>query len=123
MTPNNLPNQLNVMPTRRVIEPASPVHRDLVFEWGGLSNGGARNAVNEDCYFLGRFDRSLEPILTNLQRGSPPAGTTEGYVAIVADGGGRPSVKSRASQCRDHPGAGAGNPDDHAHYEKPWSPR
>ena len=78
---------------------ASPVHRDLIFEWGGLSHGGARNAVNEDCFFLGRFDRSLEPILTNLHY--PPASGwqhTVGYVAIVADGMGGLGVGELASQ-------------------------
>ncbi len=128
MTPDKLPNQFNVMPTRRVIEPASPVHRDLIFEWGGLSHGGARNAVNEDCFFLGRFDRSLEPILTNLQR-SPATGwhRTVGYVAIVADGMGGLGVGEvgEPGQRRDHPGPGAGNPRlDHAVRRRSrWSPR
>jgi len=99
MTPDKLPNLFNEMPARRVIEPASPVRRDLMFEWGGLSHGGAKNAVNEDCFFLGRFDRSLEPILTNLQR-EPATGwhRAEGYVAIVADGMGGLAVGEVASQ-------------------------
>ncbi len=97
MTPDKLPNQFSD-PTRRVIEPAAPVHRDLIFEWGGLSHGGAQNAVNEDCFFLGRFDRSLEPILTNLQR-APANGwqRTEGYVVVVADGMGGLAVGEAAS--------------------------
>jgi len=99
MTPDKLSHPFDVMPTGRLIEPPSPVHRDLIFEWGGLSHGGARNAVNEDCFFLGRFDRSLEPILTNLKR-SPDAGWqhTFGYVAIVADGMGGLGVGEVASQ-------------------------
>ena len=99
MTLDKLPNQFNGMPTRRMIEPASPVYRDLIFEWGGLSHGGAKYAVNEDCFFLGRFDRSLEPILTNLQH-SPASGWqhTVGYVTIVADGMGGLGVGELASQ-------------------------
>jgi protein phosphatase len=99
MTPDKLPHLFNEMPTRRLIEPASPVHRDLIFEWGGLSHSGAKNAVDEDCFFLGRFDRSLEPILTNL-RHSPSSGWqhTVGYVAIVADGMGGLGAGEVASQ-------------------------
>lgn len=99
MTPDKLPNLFKEVPARRLIEPAFPVHSDLIFEWGGLSHGGAKNAVDEDCFFLGRFDRSLEPILTNL-RHSPGSGWqhTVGYVAIVADGMGGLGVGEVASQ-------------------------
>ena len=56
-------------------------------DWGALSHPGYDDTVNTDTFYLGRFDRTLEPILTSLTQ---VAGVSwhhlAGYVAVVADG-------------------------------------
>jgi protein phosphatase len=55
--------------------------------------------VNSDCFYVGRFDRTLEPLLTNL----PDAAETRwhhvnGYVAVVGSGLERGAVGEVASR-------------------------
>jgi protein phosphatase len=56
-------------------------------DWGAVSHVGYVRSVNTDTFYVGRFDRTLEPVLTSL---SPASGVSwdhaAGYVAIVADG-------------------------------------
>jgi len=68
-------------------------------EWGAVSSAGPVRPANEDCYFVGRFDRTLEPILTNVgATGSEGWHHRAGYVALVADGMGGHAAGELASR-------------------------
>ena len=71
------------------------VHLDLA----AASHAGKVRPVNEDHFLVGRFDRSMETLLTNLPPGSVPqrAGET-GYCMIVADGVGGAAAGEVASR-------------------------
>ena len=54
---------------------------------GGVSHRGCVRANNEDHFLVVRFDRHLQPLLTNLPEGAIPAQHEEvGYGMVVADG-------------------------------------
>jgi protein phosphatase len=56
-------------------------------DWGGLTHKGLVRANNEDCFFLGRFDRMLQPVLTNLPDSVDHCWHYDaGYAVVVADG-------------------------------------
>ena len=81
------------------VQPWRPPSLRASVEWGALSSPGCVRPVNEDCYFVGRFDRTLEPVLTNL--GTTGAGGWHhraGYVALVADGMGGHAAGELASR-------------------------
>jgi serine/threonine protein phosphatase PrpC len=100
MAPDNLPHPLGrTLKLHMAGASDSTRNRRLTFDWGGLSQAGSQRDGNEDSFFLGRFDRTLEPILTNLQR--PPATEphrTAGYVVMMADGMGGQAAGEVASQ-------------------------
>src|SRR5262245_17867510 len=58
---------------------------------GGLSDAGKVRPNNQDTVFVGRFDRRMTPLLTNLPEEESPAACAETvYGMLVADGmGGR----------------------------------
>jgi PPM family protein phosphatase len=61
--------------------------RRFSVDWGGLTHRGFARVTNEDCFFVGRFDRMLQPILTNLlETAAPHWHYDSGYAAVVADG-------------------------------------
>jgi PPM family protein phosphatase len=58
-----------------------------VMDWGALSHAGYVRPVNTDTFYVGRFDRTLEPVLTSLSDASAVSwDAVAGHVAIVADG-------------------------------------
>jgi protein phosphatase len=64
-----------------------------------VSNVGHVRSTNEDCYFVGRFDRTLEPILTNIDVASEAGWHHRaGYAALVADGMGGHAAGELASR-------------------------
>jgi protein phosphatase len=58
-----------------------------LMDWGAVSHAGYVRSVNTDTYYVGRFDRTLEPVLTSLAHVSGVSWDhAAGHVAIVADG-------------------------------------
>lgn len=67
--------------------------------WGARSDRGRVRPTNQDCFFVGRFDRTLEPVLTNVSADVAERWHHDaGYVAIIADGMGGHAAGDVASQ-------------------------
>jgi protein phosphatase len=67
-------------------------------ELGALSDPGKVRPNNEDRYFVARFERAMETLLTNLSAGEVPERHTEaGYGMLVADGVGGAAAGEVAS--------------------------
>jgi serine/threonine protein phosphatase PrpC len=84
---------------------ASTTHREqrphgrFTIVWGARSHQGFVRSSNEDCFFVGRFDRTLEPMLTNLSGASTPGWHCDaGYAVVIADGMGGAAAGDIASQ-------------------------
>ena len=61
--------------------------RRFSVEWGALTHKGLVRVTNEDCFFVGRFDRMLQPVLTNLPDSTSRSWHYEaGYAVVIADG-------------------------------------
>jgi len=66
---------------------------------GGVSDIGRVRTNNEDTFFVGRFDRIMQPIVTNLPTGEYPSLSAETcYGMLVADGMGGHAAGEVASQ-------------------------
>jgi protein phosphatase len=61
--------------------------RRFSVEWGALTHKGLVRVTNEDCFFVGRFDRMLQPMLTNLPESTSRSWHYDaGYAVVIADG-------------------------------------
>jgi serine/threonine protein phosphatase PrpC len=87
-TENAMPDDLRPAPSiLRPIRWSSSPSSAVAVDWGAVSHPGAGRSMVPDSFYVGRFDRTLEPILTSM----PDAAETRwhnvnGYVAIVAGG-------------------------------------
>jgi PPM family protein phosphatase len=85
-------------PGERTVREVSDPRRRFSVEWGGLTHKGLVRANNEDCFFLGRFDRMLQPVLTNLPDSVEQCWHYDaGFGVIVADGMGGEAAGEVAS--------------------------
>jgi protein phosphatase len=72
---------------------------EMTVVWGARSDRGRVRPTNQDCFFVGRFDRTLEPVLTNVSADVAAQWHHDtGYVAIIADGMGGHAAGDVASQ-------------------------
>jgi len=77
----------NHLPADRDAPGVTSARRRFNVDWGALTHRGRVRENNEDCFFLGVFDRMLQPVLTNLLQTVAPCWHYEsGYVVVVADG-------------------------------------
>ena len=77
------PSASILRPPRWATHPAN----SAVVDWGALSHAGSASAVNTESFFVGRYDRTLEPVLASVPQA---AGTSwhhdAGFLALLADG-------------------------------------
>ncbi|MFO0917255.1 MAG: protein phosphatase 2C domain-containing protein [Planctomycetaceae bacterium] len=68
-------------------------------DFGGVSDVGKVRSNNEDTFFVSRFDRTMQPILTNLPPAEAPDFSAETcYGMLVADGMGGHAAGEVASR-------------------------
>jgi len=68
-------------------------------DFGAVTHAGKVRKNNEDHYLVGRLDRSLEPLMTNMPPGQLPEHLAEyGYGMLVADGMGGAAAGEVASR-------------------------
>ena len=71
----------------------------LEVDLAALSDTGKKRPNNEDHYLVGRFERSMKTLLTNLPEGSVPAHHVDiGHAFLVADGMGGAAAGEVASR-------------------------
>lgn len=89
-----------VLPASSSNPPATPTISSLVeVDLSGLSDPGKTRANNEDTFFVARFDRTMQTLMTNLPSGEYPETSTEtGYGMVVADGMGGHAAGEVASR-------------------------
>jgi protein phosphatase len=81
------------------VGPPKPASSRVRVEFGALSHVGLVRPVNEDCYLVGRVDRSLQTLATNLPPGYGPDRFDEvSYGMLVADGMGGTGAGDVASR-------------------------
>jgi protein phosphatase len=69
------------------VPPPEPFSTLAVVEFGAATHPGLVRPNNEDCYLVGRVERALETLATNLPPGAVPARFAEvSYGMLVADG-------------------------------------
>jgi protein phosphatase len=77
-----------------------PATADVRVDLGALSHQGLVRPNNEDCFLVGRLERTLVPVLTNLPEGelAVHAARAVGYGLVVADGMGGKAAGEVASR-------------------------
>src|SRR5262245_34724595 len=99
------PDDTDELPVVRETELRAPAGESswVEVDLAALSHPGRVRAQNEDHYFVGRFDRSMRTLETNLLEGDIPRHYAEtAYGLLVADGVGGAAAGEIASRTAVH---------------------